>query len=568
MWKKLKLIALAGFLMCGVSFVSAELFVSEDFDYSGTDLTGQTGGTGWSAAWGVTSGTMTLSDDDTSLVFGKDSGTGDRVNGGTGAANRTMTSSLNLNNDSFYVSFLINKEASSGADDAGLNVFFYDSGNNLRVRYLYSDADKMSIGIFNNTEAIAAGTFAAGQTYLVVLKYDATAGTDTYSMSVFSAGDTVTEPASWDAEKAGGTSSTLTRFAWNTPYETTKNTQLDRIRIGDTFEDVAGSGLLGLLVEESWDYAMGSDSSTWTNGIGLSEAAWNPVASSDSSAVITDGLTLGAMPVSGNACYVSLPAGTGFYSATLRRNMDTVTVSSGDLWVSYLVAFDAAGSTTPEDEKLEIRTSLDMRTGIHENYPQAYITSGSDTSYTASYAPIKSGATVLYVAKFTDMGALAGEDAKCWILTADGYDSMAVNGGISEVNLDTYASVSATNSFDAGLVMSGTTAIDVVPVGRDGSTPSFTFDELRYGAYVEDVIPAAVELLLVPATVQIEFSGGLLTVGSTNLTLTASNTLQTATNLVDASWSNILPSVTGVTATNWLISTEDAASFYRIKSEQ
>lgn len=58
---------------------------------------------------------------------------------------------------------------------------------------------------------------------------------------------------------------------------------------------LAGVTPAALLVEESWDYGIGSASSTWTGGLGFSSSAWN-LDSTDSS--ITNGLEFGPMPVS------------------------------------------------------------------------------------------------------------------------------------------------------------------------------------------------------------------------------------------------------------------------------
>lgn len=47
--------------------VNADLLEYEGFDYSGTNINGQSGGTGWGGAWSDTDTDLNLSDDNSSL---------------------------------------------------------------------------------------------------------------------------------------------------------------------------------------------------------------------------------------------------------------------------------------------------------------------------------------------------------------------------------------------------------------------------------------------------------------------------------------------------------------------
>lgn len=254
---------------------------------------------------------------------------------------------------------------------------------------------------------------------------------------------------------------------------------------------LAGVVSAALLVEETWNYGVGSSSTTWTGGTGYNATAWNPAYSFSSGAAIVNGLTFGSMSVSGNAVHVGITAGTSTVTTTygtLRRQMNTTSVTSGDLWVAYLFAFDTTGSTVPLDEQLEVRSDTNLRTGISENSSSVYQRKGTITATSATSATIKGGETLLYISKFADLGVVGTSNSKSWVLTAAGYANMMANGGVLEANLDAYALVTTINTNHLSFTQSGTGYVEIVPIGRGSSTPSFTVDELRYGTTLQDVV--------------------------------------------------------------------------------
>lgn len=253
----------------------------------------------------------------------------------------------------------------------------------------------------------------------------------------------------------------------------------------------AGAACAQLLVEETWNYEEGSSPSTWTGGVGFVSTPWNPAAKEDSGATIVSGLSLGSMRVSGAAVHVAITAGDSSSvtsSGDLRRQMKTAEVSSGELWVAYLFAFDTVRSTIPDDENLQIRSSGTLRTGIYENGKKVYLQKGSTSTASGVYAGIKGGETLLYVAKYAGMGSSDNASSKAWVLTASGYDSMLQNGGITEKNMDQYAVVTTVNGDQSVQTQAANAYVEIVPAGRNRSTPSFTVDELRYGKTLQDVV--------------------------------------------------------------------------------
>ncbi|MEA2069100.1 MAG: hypothetical protein U9P12_07870, partial [Verrucomicrobiota bacterium] len=184
-------------------------------------------------------------------------------------------------------------------------------------------------------------------------------------------------------------------------------------------------------------------------------------------------------------------AGASFSAGTLGRSLSTYSVSFGDLWMAYLFRFDTDRSTIPDDEWLEVRPGTgDMRMAIDETFSAVELRYGSDYSISTEDSNVKNGTTLLYVAKFPDMGSATGSDAKGWVLAASEYDSMLANGGVSETNLDTYAGIQLSNSFNADSTMAGNVTMQLIPLGRNSSTPSFYIDELRLGTSLDVVAPA------------------------------------------------------------------------------
>lgn len=261
-------------LMVCAGLTQAALLASEDFDYSGNDLNGQNGGTGWSGSWTVLdAGDMaTLSNDGTSVPFMGIFGNGSRIvsvsDSGNSAslvttspssvavtAERPLSSAIALNADkTYYISMLIYKPAGSDAD---ISFGFQSQGNTElpRMSWRYTADNKIRISSGSSAQATmvtdtspAAGTYASGQAYLLVMKIAASAsGADVFSMKVFSDSDLVSEPSDWDVTSSITTSSVLDYFGFIQNSGAT-DAEFDRILAGTTFNDVATQARLALVV--------------------------------------------------------------------------------------------------------------------------------------------------------------------------------------------------------------------------------------------------------------------------------------------------------------------------------
>ncbi len=241
-----------------------------------------------------------------------------------------------------------------------------------------------------------------------------------------------------------------------------------------------------LLAEETFDYGIGSASSTWNGGSGFVSKSWNK---GGTGAILDKGFPFGRMPVTGGAVHIKYSAGLGFSAKTMSRNLDTISVNSGNLWIAYLYRFDTARSIIPEHEFLEVRLGAgNIRTKIDESLSAIGLRYGKFTSISPVLPSVKDGTILLYVAKFPDMGSETGADAKAWVLSSNEYDLMIARGEVSEANLDTYAGLQLSTDFCPNGIMSGNVSMQLVPMGRENSTPSFYLDELRLGTAVQDVI--------------------------------------------------------------------------------
>lgn len=231
------------YLVCGLGclFISsfgaahAAVLAIENFDYSGTVLSNQNGGTGWAGAW---VGPATLSGDNTSLLFKGITPIGARVDNTfpSASSTRLLSTAINLGQaGTYYTSMLITK-----SDTASMDISFSD-GTNDRWRMRWSSAEVISFGISSVTQ-IAVSTNSFANTLLVVMKLVSTTGADTLSIKIFKPGDTVSEPITWDATDTQTSGVILDRFKIG---GSVAGGQIDAIRIGTTFQDVAAvaSGL-------------------------------------------------------------------------------------------------------------------------------------------------------------------------------------------------------------------------------------------------------------------------------------------------------------------------------------
>lgn len=258
--------------------VRAALNDYDPFDYTGTALNGQAGGTGWNGGWFTTSTTdNTLSNDSTSLSYpatfeapygGTPGSAGAHVKTGgiSASTSRKLSSTIPLNADgnTFYASALFTKNAANGGGVNSDNVLleFVDSSGNRRWGLgIEGTGDKPWLNA--NGSGSAATAVTPGSTYFIVAKIVSSAtGSDQAFLKVYGDGYdstmSLTEPTTWDVSLTESTAAILDRVRLRIDSGNTAGApgEVDDIRIGTDWVSVlpepstaglVACGVIGLL---------------------------------------------------------------------------------------------------------------------------------------------------------------------------------------------------------------------------------------------------------------------------------------------------------------------------------
>jgi hypothetical protein len=255
-------------LVAQTAAIEAAILSYEGFNYSNDGsalLNGRNGGTGWAGPWTFTGVAATnnagfnVSQDDTSLNTSAYPFTpvGDRVlaaGAGSGAnsaqADRLLATpfDLGVEGNVMYASLLFRKD--TGPATSSDNMEFTFLANTLTatvgvpIRVGSTSAERFFV--FDGGSVPVGATFrdvTLGQTYFVVLKVEAHAGTtpNVYSAVTYTNGETVpsTEPAVWPGIRNTSVSNALLDGVrlW---IGTVTTGQFDEIRVGSSWESVTG----------------------------------------------------------------------------------------------------------------------------------------------------------------------------------------------------------------------------------------------------------------------------------------------------------------------------------------
>jgi hypothetical protein len=237
-----------------------------------------------------------------------------------------------------------------------------------------------------------------------------------------------------------------------------------------------------------------------TNSVGLS----GTITGAGSSTIYTyssTGLTFSNMSVSGGSALYSSNSGLG---AALGFNYSGSNYT-GTLYTSYLVQFSTAvnsASTT------NMRVNTSASSGASTAYFQSLADNASGTVVGNGYGSTVSGSTYtlatnttyLVIGIFTNTGtALSTSNkgiGKTYVLTASQYDWFNANGGLSDAALaaasvgtgnDTVTAY-ATSTVNTGTYSLLTSSGIQMALGNAATTETATFDELRLGSTLSDVI--------------------------------------------------------------------------------
>src|SRR3954453_13999129 len=184
--------------------VSAALINYDGFDYTGTNLNGQNGGTGWSGGWfNTVSADNTLTNDGVSLSYpstfeaplNTPPTVGSHVrSGGTSVSSSRLlaqTIPLNIDGTTAYVSALFRKNRPNGETNAdNILLEFVDSSGNRRWGVgIEGTGDKPWLNANGSTTPTAGPTVTPGDTYFLVAQIvSSAANTDQAFLKVFGTG--------------------------------------------------------------------------------------------------------------------------------------------------------------------------------------------------------------------------------------------------------------------------------------------------------------------------------------------------------------------------------------------
>lgn len=224
------------------SHAAGAILATESFDYpSTTSIDGQGGATdGWGGAWSLTvnGANHHAFDASSSLTFpGVTSAGGRIVTMSDESAERALANPTNAGVDGeIWISMLIRK------DDTGRTGFAFANANgDQRFQFGFVHDERVYARLLGGeptAENMSEATIPIGETVLAVIKLTTISGSgnDSVAVKLFKQGDPIVEPTTFDITSSGATGITMFKFVI---LGTSSNTEIDEIRIGQSFEDIA-----------------------------------------------------------------------------------------------------------------------------------------------------------------------------------------------------------------------------------------------------------------------------------------------------------------------------------------
>lgn len=221
-----------------------QLLEYEGFDYQSAVIAGQSGGTGWGVnAWTDPDADTPLSNDGVSLanpVSLTYSPVGSRIAFPiSGEAERRLGTTMALTNEAgtFFCSALVKQQGS-------LKFEFMDNSGNIRWHFGSTNSTDAIAGVGVNAGqfGLLANGFPPDQTVFVVCKIltkSNSTASDLVYMNVYRAGDIVpaAEPSTWQVSGGSASGVILTRLQIRNYIDVPA--EVDEIRVGRTYADVA-----------------------------------------------------------------------------------------------------------------------------------------------------------------------------------------------------------------------------------------------------------------------------------------------------------------------------------------
>lgn len=243
------------------------------------------------------------------------------------------------------------------------------------------------------------------------------------------------------------------------------------------------------LVYEGFDYPVGQELAGQIGGLGFG-GEWE-LNEQISGGTTTDGLKFSDYLVSGNAALLSAQANDTI-SGLKASNERVLNADFGPgpqtVWSSYLISYKVepgtspafySGMSTSKNDDWQSHRGRMMSNGGGANFGVSYeggneVVGGSNVAST----------TYLMIGKY-----VGGSGMTVWALSAANYDKLKAS-GITEEGLNSNNLWKQTDPYTDN--DSGDTLLDYVGIGcatfGEGSSMSVTFDELKYGQSLSDVL--------------------------------------------------------------------------------
>lgn len=245
-WRAISVLLLVS--LAAATPANAALLAYDPFDYAVGDLTGNSGGTGWSAAWAARTEMDVVA---ASLSYSKGEIT---ASGGSAAAQITSligSAQDNVANRTFApqtgdVYFSVLFKPAAGLDTNDFLQFIVNDDTDLHNAGSVGLRNSTENGFFARIRTSSADTNAKsnvqavlGNTYLLVGKFFKSAGGSYDKMSVWVDPQTLAEPAASATVMSSSGSATVSYLTMRTSdMEVGDQFQFDELRIGTTWADV------------------------------------------------------------------------------------------------------------------------------------------------------------------------------------------------------------------------------------------------------------------------------------------------------------------------------------------
>jgi hypothetical protein len=222
------------------------LYAHESFDYAAGSLEGQNGGVGWATAWDTTSGSSALVNatglSDPTTLLSVSGGTAEMSTSSIFTQNRDLTTTLGTDGTTAWFSFLVKPD---GVSFGGISLEIGDgAGAKDTVTVGTNDNDFLITRNGSTTGAASIDdVLVDAQTYFLAVQIDFAAGADTVTLYVDPTPG-LGAPNSLPASTVQLSTADLGMFTQVGMIGgfSGNNSNLDEIRVGDSFADVAPTG--------------------------------------------------------------------------------------------------------------------------------------------------------------------------------------------------------------------------------------------------------------------------------------------------------------------------------------